>query len=111
MKNSSNVLLSNKGNEVYFCVLVKTCDIHVLELRCNTNSGVRLTLDDGQEDDDDEEEKRDVKHNAFNLKLISSRVLNLITYASACTDSNIHVEHVALKEKTFSFIVQYPFFT
>lgn len=61
----------------------------------------RLTLDDGQEDDDDKEEKCDVKDNTFHLKLISSRVLNLVTNAPARTYSHIHVEHVALKERRF----------
>lgn len=60
-----------------------------------------LTLDDGQQDYNDKEEKCDVKDDAFHLKFISSWVLDLIPDSPACTNSNVHVEHVTLKEKIF----------
>lgn len=88
------ILVKQGETNVFECLLVKPCGIEQIQ-------PLRLTLDDGEEDDDDKEEKRDVKENAFHLKIISSRVLNLVTDTPACTHSYIHVEHVALKEETF----------
>lgn len=58
-----------------------------------------LTLYDGQEDNDDEEEEGDVKDDAVDLILVTCWVLNLVTNASTCSHTYIHVEHVALAER------------
>lgn len=58
-----------------------------------------LTLDDGQEDYNDKKEEGDVKDDAIDLILVTSWVLNLVTNPSTCSDTHIHVEHVALRHR------------
>lgn len=60
-------------------------------------SNETLTLDDCQEDHDDEEEEGDVKDHSIDFIFITSWVLNLVSDSTTCSDSHIHVEHVALE--------------
>lgn len=54
------------------------------------------TLNDGQQDNNDEEKESNIKDHSIKLVFISSWVFNLISNASACSDTHIHVEQITL---------------
>ncbi len=55
-----------------------------------------LTLNDGQQDDDDKEEEGDVENHPIEFILIPCWVLNLVSYASTCSHTHVHVEQITL---------------
>lgn len=61
---------------------------------------MELTLDDRQEDHNDKKEEGDIKDHPIYFIFIASWVLNLVPDSTACSHSDIHVEHVALEQNT-----------
>lgn len=94
--------MTNLLSYYYKFILIKYIFL-VFRLPSGSRDGRRvcciLTLDDGQKDYDDEEEEGDVENDAVDLVLIARRVLNLVADPSACSDANIHMEHVTLDGK------------